>query len=144
MEKRVKTILKILAAVVWYIGAIVLFFKGIALLMEAGEIKSNKLAILLGIFFAFLVGIVKTKFIFIKSCKRNIKRIEELKNPKIWQFYRPSFFIFLITMISLGAYLSYISKGKFWLLVSVGTLDLALSFALLLSSIVFWNNLKSP
>ncbi|WP_187648037.1 hypothetical protein [Nitrosophilus labii] len=138
--KTTKFILKILAAIVWYIGAFVLFFKGFSLLVEAADLNKERFVIFWSFVFALFIGILKVKYIFIKSCEKNLKRINELKEPKIWQFYKPSFFLFLVFVISLGAYLSHLSHGNFWFLVSVGTLDLSLSFALFLSSIAFWKN----
>lgn len=133
-----KNLLKYLAATVWYIGAFALFFKGFSLLIEASESIKNRNIIFWSVIFAFLIGVLKTKYIFKKSCIKNLKRIDALKEPKIWQFYKPSFFLFLAFVIFLGSYLSHISHGIFWLLIAVGTLDLALSFALFFSSIAFW------
>lgn len=89
-----------------------------------------------------VLGLIKTKYIFIKSCRKNLKRIDELKEPKIWQFYRVRFFIFLASMISLGAYLSSLAHGNYWFLIVVGVVDMALAVALLLSSFTFWSKEK--
>ena len=52
--------------------------------------------------------------------------------------YRPQFFIFLATMIAIGATLSRAAHGNFPFLLSVAVLDSSIATALLGSSIVFW------
>ena len=78
------------------------------------------------------------RFIFSKSCRKNLDRIAALEQPKVWQFFRPGFFLALAVMIAAGASLSRLAQGSYPFLIAVATLDLALAVALLGSSIVFW------
>ena len=84
--------LRILAALLWYIGSIVLLQKGTVLLFEAEVLKPEEgwpwQVVILGIF----LGGIKAKFIFNKSCQKNLDRIGTLLKPKIWQFFRIRFF----------------------------------------------------
>lgn len=129
---------KILAALLWYIGGIILTLKGSELLFEAEALTSGLfwswLAVIGGLFF----GGLKAKYIFSKSCRKNLARIDALDNPKVWQFYRPKFFLFLALMIATGATLSRMAQGNFPFLIGVAMLDYSLATALLGSSVIFW------
>ena len=129
--------LKMLAAFVWILGGIILILKGSSLLVEADAVNPNSnwpyLAIILGI----TIGSIKAIFLFRKSCKNNLNRINTLIQPKIWQFYRSGFFIALIAMIIVGSMLSKIAHGNYTLLISVAIIDISIAVALLGSSYIF-------
>jgi len=131
-------ILNILAAIVWYTGGIVLLLKGSNLLIEADTIKPEKywpqLAAITGLFF----GSLKARFLFNKSCQKNLNRIAALNRPRIWQFFRIRFFVALIVMITMSVILSGLVHNNYIILISVAILDLSISIALLGSSYVFW------
>ena len=101
--------LKILAALVWYVGGIVLLIKGGSLLLEAELLQPDKHWPLTAAIVALLIGGIKAKFVFSKSCRKNLDRIATLDQAKIWQFFRPVFFLFLLFMILIGAALSTLS-----------------------------------
>ena len=130
--------LKNLAALVWVLGGIVLFSKGYSLLKQANGISENILIIIAVLIVAFIVGLFKNKFIMSKFCKKNLSRIYNLVNPKFHQFFELKFFFFLTLMILTGAFLSRISIGNYFALLAVGAFDLALSTALLTSSVHFF------
>jgi hypothetical protein len=136
-----KKVLKLLAMVVWYIGFVALSLKSYKLFVEAYSINTNLSYLILFLVLGFLLSLLKTKYIFIKSCQKNLLRIDSLESPKIWQFYRLGFFIFLIIVISLGAFLSHIALGNYFFLASVGIIDMALALALLFSSFEFYKNM---
>jgi hypothetical protein len=129
---------KILAAILWYIGGFILVTKGGSLLIEAETLQPGKtwpwLAVAIGLF----IGGLQAKYMFTKSCKKNLLRIDSLEEPKVWQFYRPGFFLALAIMIITGATLSRLAHGNYPFLISVGILDISLATALLGSSYVFW------
>jgi len=131
-------LLRILAVILWYIGGIILTLKGGELLFEAEALRPGQiwawLTVGLGLFF----GAIKVKYLFRKVCKKNLIRINSLDNPKLWQFYRLGFFLFLAAMIVLGATLSRMAHGNYPFLLSVAILDFSLATALLGSSPVFW------
>lgn len=130
--------LKLLAASVWYIGSVVLLIKGRSLLMEAHAIQTSLIWPGLVVVASLFLGFMKAKFIFSKSCRKNIVRIETLTQPKLWQFFRPVFFLALALMILTGATLSRLASGHYMGLHGVALLDLTIGIALLTSSIEFW------
>ncbi len=130
--------LNVLAALVWYAGGVVLLLKGSSLLAEANALRPGLVWPLVAVGVALLAGGLKARFLFSKSCKKNLARIAALEQPKIWQFFRPGFFVALAAMILAGATLSRLAHDRYALLIGVAALDLALAFALLGSSVVFW------
>ena len=130
--------MNILAALVWYTGGIVLLIKGSSLLMEAHAMKPVVMWTFMVVLIGLTIGSVKAKFIFSKSCHKNLARIAALTEPQIWQFYRPQFFLFLILMIALGASLSRMAHNNYAMLIGVTILDYSIAIALLGSSYVYW------
>ena len=104
------------------LGGIILFYKGYLLLKEANIIHPDIEIISLVMATAFIIGLLKNKFIMSKFNRHNIKRINELKDPKIHQF------------------LSNLASGNYTMLLIIGGFDLALSTALLKSSTIFFMN----
>ncbi len=132
-----KRTLKWLAAAVWIIGGIVLILKANSLFTEAYALHVNALNIGLAAAGGAAFGAAKAFFLFRKSCRRNLARIAALENPKIWQFYRPTFFFLLALMITTGAVLSRIAHGNYPFLLGVAILDLSIGVALLSSSVIY-------
>ncbi len=130
--------LKLLAAVVWYLGGIVLLLKGSSLLIEADVFRPEEGLHWFAATSALLIGSLKAKFLFKKSCQNNLDRIAALERPKIWQFFRPGFFLALAIMIIVGATLSRLAHDSYPFLIGVATLDLSIAIALLGSSYIFW------
>ena len=130
--------LKILAALVWYVGGTILLLKGRSLLVEADALKPEEgwtwLAAVVGIF----LGGLKAKFLFNKSCQRNLDRIAALDRPRVWQFFRPGFLVVLTAMILVGVTLSRLAHNNYPFLIGMAILDLGIGIALLGSSYVFW------
>ena len=127
----------IIAAFVWYSGGIALLLKGGALVKSAYAIDSQSLWTFAAPLLGVIVGLLKGKFLFSKSCKKNIRRIRLLTNPQVWQCFRPGMLIFLAIIIPTGAWMSRAAAGNYTYLCLVGALDLSISFALLTSSMVF-------
>jgi hypothetical protein len=138
-----KNILKILAMIVWYIGFVALSLKSYKLFAEAYSIDNNFSYLVLFLLIGFLLSLLKTKYIFRKSCQKNLQRIYKLEEPKLWQFYRIGFFIFLLIVISLGAFLSRLASGDYYFLLSVGVIDMALALALFFSGFEFFRRSRS-
>lgn len=130
--------LNILAAVVWYIGATVLLIKSGSLLAEAGQLHPNPWGPTTAGLTGVLIGGLKARYLFSKSCQKNLKRIAGLNNPRLWQFFRPKFFIMLVLMIGAGVLLSRLAHHNYAFLWAVAALDLSIATALLGSSYVFW------
>ena len=130
--------LNILSALVWYGGGIVLLLKGHSLLAEAEALNPGQPWTWLGAAVAVLLGALQVKFIFAKSCKKNLDRIAALEQPKVWQFFRPGFFVFLALMIATGATLSRLAHNNYAFLIAVAMIDWLVAVSLLGSSYVFW------
>ncbi|MBL1215482.1 MAG: hypothetical protein HND52_19100 [Ignavibacteriae bacterium] len=132
-----KNTLKILAAIVWISGALVLIIKGGSLFYEVKLMRPESNLYLLGIIFGFLIGGLKARFLMVNFCKKNLNRISKLNRPKLHQFFTPGFFIALFLMIAAGMFLSKAANGNFTWLLAVAVLDLGIGTALLTSSRVF-------
>jgi len=131
-------LLNVLAALVWYIGGAVLTLKGFSLLGEASSLNPGQYDSLMAVSGALGLGFVKAKYIFVKSCRKNLLRISAIIEPRIWQFFRPKFILFLGVMIATGTILSRIAHGNYPFLMAVAILDLSIATALLGSSYVYW------
>ena len=130
--------LKILAALVWYSGAFVLSFKSIIMLTEAQTINPGQTRTWLTVIAGLIFGAIKAKYLFTKVCIKNLNRIDALKNPKLWEFYRIRFFFFLLTMIVMGSFISRHAHGNYSMLVNMALIEISLATALLGSSFCFW------
>ena len=128
----------IMAAFVWYSGGIALLLKSGALVKGAYLIDSQSIWTFLSPLLGAIAGLIKGKFIFSKSCKKNIKRIRTLSNPRVWQCFRPGMLLFLAIIIPTGAFMSRSAAGNYTFLCFVAALDLSIAFALLSSSTFFW------
>jgi hypothetical protein len=130
--------LKIIAAGVWYGGGLALLIKGSRLLMAAEVLYSDHYLTWLTPGIGLLIGVLKAQFLFQTSCQKNLDRINNLEKPKVWQFYRLRFLVFLVLMILVGAALSKQAQGNFSFLISVAIVDFSLAFALMVSGRRFW------
>jgi len=92
----------------------------------------------MGILSGLVIGWLKAKYLFISVCNKNLKRIDALKQPMLWQFYRIRFFFFLCLMISLGNFLAKLAQGDYRMLIGLGVVELSIATALLVSSHCFW------
>lgn len=130
--------LNLLAAAVWYGGGIALMFKGGSLLVEAEALKPGLVWPWLAAGMALMLGGLKARFLFARSCHKNLSRIAALDHPRVWQFYTPRFFGFLALVIAGGVTLSRLAHGLYPFVIGVATLDLSIAVALLGSSYVYW------
>jgi len=129
--------LKLLAALVWFIGVVVLAIKSSTLFIEAEHLNPGLPWLWVAIVAGLILGAIKAKYLFSRLCRKNLSRIEALEQPKIWNFYRPHFFIFLFCMVTLGAYLSRWAAGDYSMLLTVAAVEVSIATALLGSSFCF-------
>lgn len=125
---------------IWYGGGISLLFKGGALIKSAYALDPQSMWTYLAPILGIIIGLLKGRFLFSKSCQKNIKRINALADPRIWQCFRPGTLIFLAVIIPSGAWMSRAAAGNFTFLCLVGALDLSIACALLSSSAIFWKH----
>jgi len=140
--KTTKKTLVYLAAAVWYIGGIMLFRSGLELVIQAHELKEGTLWPAIFITSGIVAGIIQVLFIFRHSCRKNMQRINLLDDPRLWQFYRPGFFLALVIMITSGILLNHFAQGHYYYMLAVAAVDFALTTSLLGSSYVFWTDFK--
>ena len=140
--KTSKKTLVYLAAAIWYIGGIMLFRSGLELIIQIRELKSDILWPLIIITLGIALGIIQVPFIFRHSCPKNLQRINQLEDPRLWQFYRPGFFLALAIMITGGILLDHFAQGHYFFMLGVAAVDFALTISLLGSSYVFWTDFK--
>ena len=132
--------LMIIAAIIWYGGGISLLFKGGVLINNVYAIDAQSIWIYLAPILGIILGLLKGRFFFSRSCRKNIKRIKALSDPRIWQCFKPGMLIFLFIIIPIGAWMSRAAAGNVTFLCLVSILDLSIACALLSSSFVFWKN----
>ena len=112
--------------------------KGVSLLLKAAKLKPDQIWPWLAFFSGLGLGTLKAKFLFSKSCQRNLARIDTLYQPRIWQFFRPGFFVFLSLMIVIGATFSQLADTNYFFLIGLAILDFSIAIALIGSSYIFW------
>ena len=114
--------------------------KGFSLLAEAYSLKPEQYWPWLAVVVGPVIGSVKGKFVFRKSCLKNLARIDALNQPKIWQFFKPWFFLVLVIMILFGATMARLAhtQHNYYFLIGVAIVDIDIGIALLWSSYMFW------
>lgn len=130
--------LKILSAIIWTIGCLVLVVKGVRLLIEADHLRPGLAWPWLAIGAGVLIGVLKARLVFDGFCRQNLARIDALKHPQLWQCFRPRFFALLSTMILAGAVLSRLAHAYFAALITLAIIDISIATALAVSSRQFW------
>ena len=140
--KTTKKTLVYLAAAVWYIGGIMLFRSGLELVIQVHGLKEAILWPTIFIISGIVLGIIQALFIFRHSCRKNMQRINQLEDPRLWQFFRPGFFLALAIMITSGILMDHFAKGHYYSMLTVAAVDFALTISLLGSSYVFWTDFR--
>ena len=130
--------LRILAAIVWHVGGIMLLIKAGSLLAEADSLRPEQIWGWVFVVVGLLLGGLNARYLFSKFCRKNLDRINSLDQPRIWRFFRPRFYLLLAIMILTGMIMSRLAEGHYQSLIGVGALNLSIAIALLGSSIVFW------
>jgi len=124
----------ILAAVVWFAGVIILLIKSFNIANEVFENGAPLIWVVSALFVGLTLGWIKSRYLFIRICKKNINRIRSLDSPRIWQFYRNRFYFFLFCMILFGNLAYDLVRTHNYLLLALAVLELSISTALFLSS----------
>ncbi len=129
--------LKVLAATTWYVGGTVLAYKGAGYLIEAMGVGATWPPVAAGAA-GVLAGLLRGPSLFLEANQRNLRRIDRLPDPRLWQFFRPGFFVALAVMIGFGGFLAWLAEQGYWGGVVVGGAELTVATALWTSSAVFW------
>ena len=100
--------LMIISGLVWLAIGTTLLFVGLTFLVKGEGVlhryfgDPNSVAILL-IVFGLLLGRLKGKKVLARAAEKGCQRILTLPNPApLWKIYKPSFYLMMATMISLG------------------------------------------
>ena len=133
-----KNQLKLMAGFVWYAGAVALMAKAGHLLVSANDLGPEKIWVWVALGTGIGIGAIKAVILFNRSCQSNLNRIDALDRPRIWEFFRPAFFLFLVLMIAAGGTMSRMAAGHYEWLLCVGILDLSVGTALMISGRQFW------
>ena len=115
-----------------------MLLKGVSLALEARSLAPGNLWPGLVLVAGVIIGAIKARFLFSRSCRNNVIRINALAQPQWWQFFRPGFFVFLVLMMVAGATFSRLSHGNYPFLLVVALLDVSVAIGLIGSSYVFW------
>jgi len=130
--------LKFLAVLFWSVGGTILILKGGSLLLAAESLHPHQIWPWLALFSGVGFGGVKARYLFSKIGKKNLIRIDDIHQPKPWQFFRLRFFVMLTLMVILGVSLSRLAQDNYLFLIAVGILELSIAMALIGSSYIFW------
>ena len=133
--------LKLLAALVWFSGAVVLFIKGFGMFFEAEQLNPGQLWTWLALSVGLILGSIKARYLFSRLCTKNLRRIERLSDPRLWHFYRVRFYVFLLVVSLSGLYVSQKAHGDYSMLIIMIIVDLSLATALLTSGNCFWKKI---
>lgn len=132
-----KSTLTVISGFVWLSGGVILLLKAASLNALAIALRPGEIWPWLAIAVALLIGGLKARYIFGGFCQKNLDRIAALENPQLWQAFRPGFYVFLATMVVLGATLSKLAIESYPALLALVILDISIAIALLGSSRVF-------
>ena len=135
-----KSTLKVIAAIVWLGGALILALKAREFFAAAELLQPGRTWSWIAVIAAILIGGLKAHFIFGRFCRKNLDRIAALNEPRLWQAFRARFYWFLATMVLFAALLSRLALGSYPALIAVVMLDVSLAVALLGSARFFWTH----
>ncbi len=124
----------------WLAGSIALLTKAASLFAAANQLNPGSVWSWAAVGAAVLIGGIKAHYLFSRFCRRNLDRIAALGEPRIWQAFRPRFYIFLLLMILFGATVSRLALGSYQGLIAVVMLDITIGVALLGSFRTFWTH----
>ncbi|MCH9696214.1 MAG: hypothetical protein K0U72_16990 [Gammaproteobacteria bacterium] len=126
-----KKTLRVIAGFVWLSGGFILLLKAASLNLQAIALRPGEIWPWLAVAIALLIGAFKAHFLFSGFCQKNLTRVAALTRPRLWNAFRPGFYVFLTAMILLGATLSTLASGNYWGLLALVVLDISIGIALL-------------
>ena len=128
--------LRILAALTYYGGAVGLSANALGYLGRGADAYPGWewIAGAAGV----TLGLLRGRTMFTRACRKNLRRIYSLADPRPWQFFRPAFFAALLLMIAAGVTLSGVAEASPRASLVVGALELTIGVGLLTASRLFW------
>jgi hypothetical protein len=131
--------MKGLAFFIWLVGGIVLCVRGVTFINAAPEHPD---ALMLGVIAAaaLAIGFGKGKFVLSKTSNRNIERIDQFTEPKKpIQVYSVRSWVMIGIMVGISVALNILNVPLLWR----GSINLAIGFALIISSLAYLRSLGS-
>jgi len=123
----------------WCVVGLFLVVRGFGMYQLAGqEQHSTQVAIVISGVIAGLIGLVKGKFVFSKTARKNKNRIHALEDPvHIHQIFAKPFYILIPMMMGLGVLLRSYNEylGGY---VVVAAIYCGIGMALIISSRAYW------
>ena len=129
--------LRAMAAAFYYVGGIGLSFNAWRYLRAGAEGYGVGWAAAAGVV-GVVLGLVRGRTLFTRACRRNLRRIYAIEEPRPWQFFRPAFFGALVLMIIVGRTLGGVATGSPRAALVVAALELTIAIGLLTGSREFW------
>jgi hypothetical protein len=133
--------LKGLAFFLWFLGGLVLTFRGVNFMFSAPDQPGWTLMAVITVV-ALIIGMAKGQFVLAKTSRRNIDRLNALQEPMrpiyVYEF-RSWLIIGLMTLIGVG--LNFLPPS---LILLRGAVNLAIGAALIMSSLAYLKALVPP
>lgn len=144
MRVQAKT-LKAFAGIVWLAVGAGLFSVGLRFVFGWHDPESVRtplgIASALGV--GVLVGVLKGTYVLSRTARRNIKRIQCLLEPRIWQVFTGKFLILILCMMGLGRGLRALAaRGYLGGYLGVGGIYVGLGLALAVAALAYF--MKPP
>ena len=136
------SLVKWLAASVWYVGAGMLIWKGSGWLIQAARTAPLWPILLAAV--ALAIGLLRGRTTFRKAVIRNLRRIRELDSPRPWHVFRPWFFLAFVGMGVLAMLMGHLARTGYWGEVVVGSLDLVIGISLFTGAAAHWTWRPDP
>ena len=129
-----------LAFGLWVLGGSILVVLGGLRLADA-RLSNSAGAIIIASLLWLAIGIAKGRFVLAKTSERNIARINAMREPqRPIQVYSLRSWIVIGLTVSLSLALTLLNTPPFWR----GGINLAVGFALLISSLNYLATMKQP
>ena len=134
--------LRVMAALTYYGGAVGLTANAVGYLSRGAEAHPGWqwVAGAAGV----TLGLLRGRTLFTRVCRKNLRRIYALEDPRPWQFFRPAFWGALVLMIAAGAALSAVAEASPAASLVVGALELTIAVGLATASRLFWTYSSTP
>lgn len=127
-----------MAALTYYVGGVGLTANSFGYLQRGAEGYPGTGWVWVAAVVGVALGLIRGRTLFTRACRRNLRRIYALDDPRPWQFFRPAFFGALVLMIVAGRTLSGVATSSPGAALLIAALELTIAVGLLTGSRVFW------
>lgn len=118
----------------WFVGGILLMYKGLRFLAEASLLSGQK-QITLWMISGLLLGLLKARLVLVKTVRRIVERLLSLPPPiRLKDAYPLSYWVLIGSMIAIGLLFRYLPLP----LHLRGTIDVAIGSALMNGAFLYF------